>query len=63
MTGDSDDDIDKRAQAILDAVRACWRILSDLQIDDKMVALDKLDDMVTLEIVSHDPASAPERRH
>jgi hypothetical protein len=39
MTPD-DERIDKRAQAILDAVRECWKLLSDLEIDDKVVALD-----------------------
>jgi hypothetical protein len=32
----SDDPLYRRAQAILDAVRECWRLLSDLDLDDRM---------------------------
>jgi hypothetical protein len=60
---DSDDALDKRAQAILDAVWECWRLLSDLEIDDRMIALDKLDDLMTLEALSHIPEAAPNRAH
>ena len=64
-TGDSSDDaeIDRRAAAILEAVRACWRLLSDLDLPDKAIALDKLTDMMTMEQLSHDPAVAKERQH
>ena len=42
-TRDSDDALDRRARAILEAVRACWRLSSDLDlVEDRMVALDKL---------------------
>lgn len=32
MTQQQDDPLDRRAQAILEAVRACWRTLSDLDL-------------------------------
>jgi hypothetical protein len=50
-------------QTILDAVRECWRLLSDLEIDDRMIALDKLDDLLTMEALSHIPEAAPGRAH
>jgi hypothetical protein len=43
---------------ILDAVRACWRLLSDLDLVDRVVALDKLDEWLTLEQLSHVPEAA-----
>jgi hypothetical protein len=58
-----DADLDKRAEQILQVVRQCWRLLSDLQPADKAVALAKLDDMVMMEAPSMDPAYALERRH
>jgi hypothetical protein len=36
MARQQDDPLDKRAQAILDTVRERWRLLSDLEIDDRM---------------------------
>ena len=58
QTTDSDaDELDQRAEAILEVTRACWRILSDLAPDDKTIALDKLPDMLTLEQLSHIPAA------
>ena len=58
-TSDSSDDaLDRRAATILEAVRACWRLLSDLDLADKAIALDKLTDMMTMEQLSHDPAAA-----
>jgi hypothetical protein len=63
MTSDSDDALDKRAQAILETMRACWRLLSDLDIPDLMVALDRLNDLLTLEQLSHIAESAPGRTH
>jgi hypothetical protein len=59
-----DDPLDKRAQAILEAVRACWRHLSDLNLaEDRLLALDKLHQMLAMEVLSHEPAHAPEKRH
>ena len=60
---EGNDDLDRRAQAILEAVRACWRILSDIDLPDKAIALDKLTDMVMMEALSHEPDHAPEWRH
>jgi hypothetical protein len=46
-TRDSDDDpLDRRAKAILEIVRECWKALSDLDIPDRVVALDKLDQLL-----------------
>lgn len=55
MTTTDADPLDRRAKAILEAVRECWRLLSDLETGDKAVALAKLDDMLTMETVSQDP--------
>jgi hypothetical protein len=63
MTTD-EDALDRRAQAILEAVRACWRTLSDLDlIEDRVVALERLDDLLALEALSHIPEAAPGRAH
>jgi hypothetical protein len=48
---------------ILDAVRECWKALSDLDPADRVVALDKLDEWLTLEQLSHLPEAAPGRAH
>lgn len=63
MATTTDDALDRRAQAILEAVRACWRLLSDLNLVDRVVALNKLDEMLELEALSHVPEAWPERRH
>jgi hypothetical protein len=64
MTQQQDDPLDRRAQAILEAVRACWRLLSDLDlVEDRVVALNKLDEMLELEALSHIPEAAPGRAH
>ena len=63
MTGESDDELDKRAARILQVVRECWQTLSDLETGDKMVALARLDDMLTMETVGQNPAFAPDKRH
>jgi hypothetical protein len=62
-TTQTDDALDKRAQAILEITRQCWKLLSDLRIDDRAVALDKLDEWLTLEALTHIPEAAPGRAH
>jgi hypothetical protein len=63
-TRDSDDaPLDRRAKAILETVRECWKALSDLDIPDRVVALDRLDQLLGLEALTHIPEAAPDRRH
>jgi hypothetical protein len=62
MTTD-EDALDRRAQMIFETVRACWKLLSDLDLPDRALALDKLDEMLGLEALTHIPEAAPERRH
>jgi hypothetical protein len=63
MTEADDEALDRRAKAIFEATRQCWRVLSDLEPTDKAMALSKLDDMLAMEAASMDPAYALERRH
>ncbi len=42
---------------------AISKIMIDLTPEQKMVALGRLDDLMTLEQLSHVPEAAPERRH
>ena len=39
------------------------RLLADLDIDAKALALDKLDEKFALEQLTHEPESAPGRAH
>ena len=52
---DVDDALDKRVRAILEAVEACRRALSDLTLTDKDIALERLRGWVEVERGTHEP--------
>jgi hypothetical protein len=60
---ETEDALDRRAKAILEVTRACWKLLSDLDIPDRVVALDKLDEWLCAEALTHIPESAQGRAH
>jgi hypothetical protein len=62
MTPD-DEQIDREAQAIRDAVDACRMAMIDLPLTHKAVVLNELDRWLVAEEATHDPAAAKERRH
>ena len=59
----SGDDSDREAREVRDAVDACWRLLADLTVEQKAAALDRLDELLGLEAMSHIPEAAPGRAH
>ena len=59
----TDAEIERRAREVQDMVDQVWRILSDLLIDAKTLAVARVNDPLTLEQLSRLPEAAPERRH
>ncbi len=59
----TDAEIERRAREVQDMVDQVWRILSDLLIDAKTLAVARVNDPLTLEQLSRVPEAAPERRH
>jgi hypothetical protein len=58
----TDAEIERRAREVQDMVDQVWRILSDLVIDAKTLAVARVNDSLTLEQLSRVPEAAPERR-
>ncbi len=59
----TNEEIDRQAQAIHDAVSACRRSLADLTIEEKFLALRHLEGWIELERLSHLPEADRKRRH
>jgi hypothetical protein len=56
-------DDDRAARDIKDAVDRCWAALVDLRPEQKDMVIVRLVEMLTMEVLSHEPAHAPEKRH
>jgi hypothetical protein len=58
MTTPTSDPTESEDRAINEAVAACGKALLDLDVDRKMIALDRLGELIEIEEASFDPASA-----
>jgi hypothetical protein len=56
-------DDDRAARDIKEAVDRSWAAMVDLTPEQKDVALGRLLELLALEVLSHEPAHAPEKRH
>jgi hypothetical protein len=54
---------DADEKLIDEAVQACWRVLSDLDFDQKVMALAKLDELFGREWATYVPETAPGKTH
>jgi hypothetical protein len=54
MTISPDDALDQRVKTILEAIDACRRALVDLVIEDKLIAVERLNAWVELERGTHE---------
>jgi hypothetical protein len=61
MTQAADDA--RAARDIRDAVDRCWAAMVDLTPDQKDMVIGKLCEMLAMEVLSHEPAHALEKRH
>ena len=58
---ESEADLDRRLRFILEAIDAAWKALSDLDVESKALALDRLTKRLAMEEASH--AKAEGRQH
>ena len=60
---ESDADLDRRVRAILSVVDEAWKLMADLDVEAKTLAIDRLTKRLALEQASHDPSVIAGRRH
>jgi hypothetical protein len=59
----SSDPADDDSPLITEALKLCVAALIDLNVEQKMILLDKLGQLIEAELASFDPASAPGKTH
>jgi hypothetical protein len=60
---ESEADLDRRVRSILSVVDEAWKLMADLDIEAKTLAIDRLTKRLALEQASNDPSVIAGRRH
>ena len=61
MATETEADLDRRVRAILSVVDEAWKLMADLDVEAKALALDRLTKRLAMEEASH--AKAEGRQH
>jgi hypothetical protein len=60
---ESEADLDRRVRAILSVVDEAWKLMADLDVEAKALAIDRMVKRLAMEEASNDPSVIKGQRH